>query len=89
MKADLNRDTYCQNEQLITVETLQGAGGALVLVCKHCAHIFKENELLIRSCPVCMSNHRFLEYFVTMEEANDFKHGIIEAYKEREHYPSE
>lgn len=63
-------------------------GGAMVLVCKHCAHIFAENELLIRSCPICMSNHRFLEYFVTVAEADDFKHVIIETTKQTEHYPS-
>ncbi len=60
----------------------------MVLVCKHCAHIFPEDELLIRSCPVCMSNTRFLEYFVTVAEANDFKNVIIENSKQKEHYPS-
>ncbi len=60
----------------------------MVLVCKHCAHIFPEHELLVRSCPVCMSNTRFLEYFVTIGEAKDFKHSIVETNKEREHFPA-
>jgi len=60
----------------------------MVLVCKHCAHEFSEEELLLRSCPICMSNTRFLEYFVTVSEADDFKHSIIKASVETDHYPA-
>jgi predicted nucleic acid-binding Zn-ribbon protein len=60
----------------------------MVLVCRHCAHVFSEEELLLRSCPICMSNTRFLEYFVTDSEADEFKHAIIKAGIEKDHYPA-
>jgi predicted nucleic acid-binding Zn-ribbon protein len=60
----------------------------MVLVCRYCAHIFLEEDLLLRSCPVCMSNTRFLEYFVTNSEADQFKHSIIRANIEDDHYPA-
>ncbi len=59
-----------------------------MLVCKNCAHIFSESELLLRSCPICMSSTRFLEYFVTSSEADKFKRGMIKANVEEDHYPT-
>lgn len=59
-----------------------------MLVCRYCAHIFSEEDLLLRSCPVCMSNTRFLEYFVTNTEADQFKQAIIRANIENDHYPA-
>ena len=62
--------------------------GDMVLVCRHCAHVFSEDDLLLRSCPICMSSTRFLEYFVTSSEADQYKHLIIKANIEDDHYPT-
>lgn len=59
-----------------------------MLVCKNCAHVFSETELLLRSCPICMSNTKFLEYFVTNSEADKFRNAIIKANIETDHYPA-